>query len=290
MKKYFEGTNFIKYLIMESQSDKNMVKHIAKTLLNVQVSKWKTDNLSDEAVYIELQLNEPNSNPLKNNVFPNWTHFLRLKYKRKVSNNMMFNTMAKYYKGDRFIKYLVEEAKTGTTRAKSLAYTLLGFEIKKGYSKKLSEETLFELLQLNEPNSNPLTNPLFSVWFTFSKAKHPKAYPKKMFDILSKNCGDDSLIKYLDVEAKTGIMNMNKLAKRLLDSQTTKMVKGERDEAIVFGLLHLNKPDSNPLESPFFCEWANLVEQQYADSDNACKVMLDRLERISRARMHWWLR
>ena len=76
MKKYFEGADIIQYLVMEAKSDNNIVKHVALTLLDLQLSEWKTENLSNEAVYIKLQLNDPNISPLDNNVFPSWNRFL----------------------------------------------------------------------------------------------------------------------------------------------------------------------------------------------------------------------
>ena len=96
MIKYYKGTNFSEYLYKSSKWGNHKAKYVASTLINAQISKWKTDNLYDEAVYINLQLNEPNSSPLSNDVFSIWFIFLRLKYEEKGYDKIMFDTMVDY--------------------------------------------------------------------------------------------------------------------------------------------------------------------------------------------------
>ena len=279
----YKADDLIKHLMVKATAENTTQKlqRIALSLLRVGMTKQHITELPDKKVFLLLQLDQSEGDPMEKTLFTKWVTFLKNKY--PVGNDYiekMFDTLSETYEGKNFLEYLVMKAgkSNQNNTTKQYARFFLTNQVTKWLQMGLSDEAVYKLLQLDKPNSNPLESPLIDQWISFLKTKYPEEnHKEKMVDTMAKYFKGYGLIIYLDEVMITGTQKVRRLARSLRIIEIKKWANGGREEAEFWHLVQLIKANRNPLETPSFPMWANRVKRQYETEDTAYEGIFDRL-------------
>ncbi|RMX62638.1 hypothetical protein DD238_008230 [Peronospora effusa] len=249
----------------------NEMGEYATQLLRYQVKKWVKGGQEEADVFKLLGLDQSKENPFKSPIFFQWEAFLKAKYPAPKSSShkseyhlgwaarkkKIFDVLSEHYKGD-LTNVLVVGAKKGVGPWKNRARNLLDFQIKKWVQDKISGKEVFDLLQLNNKESNPLESPVFFKWAKFVRNRHRspvKAYKVILDVLLSYFESENALVGALDKASSKNI-----IAQNLLDHQYKVWKDIKNDAAYVFfEILKLNPTESKLFDSPAFSAWVGYV-------------------------------
>ncbi|UIZ25218.1 hypothetical protein KXD40_009132 [Peronospora effusa] len=283
--KHFKGDDsaLAKALIERGRLSK---KNIATTLLNLQINNWVNDGRDEAEIFKFLELQEPSGNPFESPIFTQWVTFVKAKYPwagdfKDQRKNMMFDYLAKHLSGDNLAEVLVAKAKSTPQKSKikDVAASMLHLQAEKWARDKITDENVFNLLQLQGSNGNPLESPFFSQWFDFAMTRYgvsKKAY-KATLDILSSYFQSKiALVSYLERAKTSGKQTI--AAQKLLDCQINEWKEDEKNAAYVFDILGLRLTESKLFDSPVISTWVDFVKSISSNDVEATNTMLSVLK------------
>ncbi|CAI5708856.1 unnamed protein product [Peronospora farinosa] len=256
-------------------------KDVVMKLLDLQVEKWVKDGENEAAVFDLLKLKQQSRNPFDSPIFFQWVNFVKAKYPAAVANlpqsryekhKMMFNVFAKQFEGDELTRVLVAGA--NMIEWKDLAKSLLDFQVELWAREKISDEKVFDLLQLHKANGNPFDSPTFSQWVNFVQkiSNTPEeAYNVMLYRLSSYFKSKNALVGALD-GAKS--FDTKEIAHALLENQYKKWVEEKKNADDVFNILELSRTDRDLFNSPAFSAWVGFVRSTSLNDLKATETML----------------
>ncbi|CAI5708829.1 unnamed protein product [Peronospora farinosa] len=191
----------------------------------------------------------------------------------------MFDYLAKHLSGDNLAKGLVAKANLHRSRIQEVATNVLDLQAKKWALDKITDKKVFNLLQLQGSNGNPLESPFFSRWFKFVMTRYhvsKKAY-KATLDILSSYFQSKiALVSYLERAKTSGKQTI--AAQKLLDCQINEWKEDKKNAAYVFDILDLRLTESKLFDSPVISTWVDFVKSISSNDVEATNTMLSVLK------------
>ncbi|CAH0491983.1 unnamed protein product [Peronospora farinosa] len=273
----FQGDNLPRLLVAGTKTD--TMNHIALELLDLQLEKWAEMESDPAKIFELLQLSPTNGNPIKSVLFPKWAKYPWAGDFKVQRKNMMFDYLAKHLSGDNLAKGLVAKANLHRSRIQEVATNVLDLQAKKWALDKITDKKVFNLLQLQGSNGNPLESPFFSRWFKFVMTRYhvsKKAY-KATLDILSSYFQSKiALVSYLERAKTSGKQTI--AAQKLLDCQINEWKEDKKNAAYVFDILDLRLTESKLFDSPVISTWVDFVKSISSNDVEATNTMLSVLK------------
>ncbi|OWZ13507.1 RxLR effector protein [Phytophthora megakarya] len=216
--------------------------------------------LQTDKLFMKFEVGKVEANLFESPQFKNRFNTVNNLYRKNVEKGEMaiLTTLMTKYGDDALPKLLTEAKRVSSTNV--IARSLEEAQLTKWVADKMSVDSIFNLLKLDEAGGDLFKSPLLSTWvkYAFKSEKQPE---ETLFFTLKKHFDDESLAKML-LAAKEDSSVAIKLEKVELEQWLS---SGKSSEE-AFKLLSLNDETGNLLKNPTFNTWVSYVTK--ADKEN----------------------
>ncbi|OWZ13508.1 Avirulence protein [Phytophthora megakarya] len=241
---------------------------LEKFVENIKL-KMASKELQTDKLFMKFEVGKVEANLFESPQFKNRFNTVNNLYRKNVEKGEMaiLTTLMTKYGDDALPKLLTEAKRVSSTNV--IARSLEEAQLTKWVADKMSVDSIFNLLKLDEAGGDLFKSPLLSTWvkYAFKSEKQPE---ETLFFTLKKHFDDESLAKML-LAAKEDSSVAIKLEKVELEQWLS---SGKSSEE-AFKLLSLNDETGNLLKNPTFNTWVSYVTK--ADKENPYDVVFAKL-------------
>ncbi|KAG7379830.1 hypothetical protein PHYPSEUDO_008077 [Phytophthora pseudosyringae] len=221
---------------------------IASKLQTEQMSIWKREGISTDAVFKTFKLDEEAANLLANPGFSIWTRYLG--EFNPGSKTTIFDSLQAHLTETTLSRLLITAKKApGTER---LATSLQNKQLETWLTRGESPNAVFKLLMLDKVPDNVFASPQFKTWLNYATAlrrKNPGAETKPVIDTLTAHYTDIGLSRMINAAKETsGTTNMAAYMEKAL---LGKWATDGKTPAYASNLLWASAADKKSLEAAY---------------------------------------
>lgn len=245
-----------------TKSKQTLRKTINDSLLKLRVAWWWVRNADPHVVYVELKLDQVNTDILSNPNFHAWVKYVdsyNLEHPLKRVSTLT-KLVGQY--GTYQVAIMLEQATRGADKStQAIGTTLQAEQMSLWRQKDIAADRLYDLLQSSENKANQvdkhkprlLTGPALNLWNIYARKYNP-GKPTTLFKELYHTV-DDARLSLLLIAAKQSTKT-KALATDLQTQLRNVWLNKKVDPKVVFTYLRLNKsPKKGLLDQPEMKVW-----------------------------------
>ncbi|KAG6594232.1 RxLR effector protein [Phytophthora cinnamomi] len=252
--------------MLAAAKEATSTKALATKLEGIQFSNWLREGKTADDVFILLKLDRKADDILENPALKSW-----VAYVHDLNENPYKLLLSKLHTRytDMELASMFAVAKQRYT-ALPIAEGMETAQLNWWMSKKLSADSVFSLLKLDEEGDKLFQNPLVKTWAAYVRKSDASNSDKSVFLALKTHYGEKDLTEML---IKNG--DSLPLAQSLKEVQFKNWIADGKTANEIFTVLNLQKEGEKTFESGAFSYWTSYVKQiQKGDPDEIMLLVL----------------